>query len=95
MDVLIFKVVLVFFFLCVYAFQTPFSVTQSGTPEQGVMDGDEEQKMTAKVGVMLLGSQLLLSLPGSGLSHWVEHIHTCTFLAFETQGNAAAIQLSH
>lgn len=54
------------------------------------MDGDEEQKMTAKAGVMLLGSQLLSSLPGSGVSCWVEHIHTCTFLAFGTQGNAAA-----
>lgn len=54
------------------------------------MDGDEEQKMTAEAGVMLLGSQLLFSLPCSGLSCWVEHIHTCTFLAFETQGKAAA-----
>lgn len=62
------------FFLCVYAFfcvfihQTPFTVAQSGAPEGRVMDGDEEQKVTAKAGVMLLGSQLLFSLPGSGVS---------------------------
>lgn len=63
------------FFLCVYEFQTPLTVTQSGTPEGRVMDGDEEQKMTAKAGVMLPGSQLLFSLPGSGISCCVEHPH--------------------
>lgn len=72
--------------LCI---SNPFTVTQSETPVGRIMDGDEGQ-MTAKAGVMLLGSQLLFSLPSSGVSFWVGHIHTCTFLVFGTQGNAAA-----